>query len=342
MSILPSPSNRSLGKKQFNHLIKIEFMQDKILGLHHITAFAAHAQRNYDFYTKVLGQRLVKKTVNFDDPGTYHFYFGNETGTPGTILTFFPREGMQKGRVGTGMATEIGYSVPKDSLEFWANHFAELKVKHQPINERFGELYLPFEDTDGLLLNLIASSGNDSVKPWTSEEIKEDVATKGFHNVVLTVRNTDSTAKILTDIFGYKLLSQEGNKYRFVTEAADAANIIDIIEESNGERGFNASGTNHHVAFRVKDDDILMEFREKISKAGHRITEKIDRNYFYSLYFREPNGILFELASDNPGFSVDEPVSELGTNLMLPSQYEASRNRIEEVLPKFHQSLISN
>ena len=167
--------------------------------------------------------------------------------------------------------------------------------------------------------------------------LKEHVAIKGFHSVVLTVRNAEQTAGILTDIFGYKLLTQEGNTYRFVTDAVDSANIVDIIEEPKGERGINAAGTNHHVAFRAKDDNILMEFRKKIVESGFRITEKIDRNYFYSLYFREHNGILFELASDNPGFSVDERVAELGTHLMLPSQYESSRNKIEKVLPVFNQ-----
>jgi len=312
-------------------------MNNKVLGLHHITAISGDAQRNYDFYTKVLGLRLVKKTVNFDDPATYHFYFGNETGAPGTILTFFPWEGIQKGSRGTGMATEIGYSVPKGSLEFWTKHFDELKVKHQSVNERFGEEYLQFEDADGLLLNLIVSNTRDNRKPWITEVVKEDVATKGFHSIVLTVRNSEHTAKVLTDIFGYKLLSQEGNSYRFITDAAETANIVDIVEEPNGERGINAGGTNHHVAFRVKDDNVLMEFRERIASSGFGITEKIDRNYFYSLYFRERGGILFELASDNPGFAVDEAVNELGTHLMLPPQYEGSRKKIQEVLPKLHQ-----
>jgi len=311
-------------------------MNDKILGLHHITAIAADAQRNYNFYTKVLGLRLVKKTVNFDAPGTYHFYFGNETGAPGTILTFFPWEGIRKGSRGTGMATEIGYSVPKGSLEFWTKHFDEFKVKHQSVNERFGEEYLEFEDPDGLLLNLIVSNTQDNRMPWTTEAVKEEVATKGFHSIVLTVRNSEHTAKVLTDIFGYKLLTQEGNRFRFITDAVETANIVDIVEEPNGERGINAGGTNHHVAFRVKDDNILMEFHEKIRGSGFDITEKIDRNYFYSLYFRERGGILFEVASDNPGFAIDEPVSELGTHLMLPSQYEGSRKKIQEVLPQLH------
>jgi len=308
-------------------------MENKILGLHHITAIAGEAQRNFDFYTKILGLRLVKKTVNFDDPGTYHFYYGDEVGTPGSILTFFPWEGIQKGRTGTGMATGIGYSVPKASLEFWDHRFDEWKVKHGAINERFGEQYLPFEDPDGLLLNLIIPSTEDKRKQWTTNEVREDAAIKGFHSVVLTVRKLEPTAKVLTDIFGYRLLTQEGNHYRFVTDASPTAHIVDIVEEPNGNRGYNAGGTNHHVAFRAKDDNIMMEFREKVQSAGLNITEKIDRNYFYSLYFREPNGVLFEIASDNPGFATDETVNELGTHLMLPPQYEGYRKKIEGVLP---------
>jgi glyoxalase family protein len=313
-------------------------MENKILGLHHITAIAGEAQRNYNFYTRTLGLRLVKKTVNFDDPGTYHFYYGDEVGSPGSILTFFPWEGVQKGRTGTGMATEIGYSVPKTSLEFWSHRFNELKVDHGTISERFGEQYLSFEDPDGLLLNLIGSSKEDNRKPWTTAEVTADVATKGFHSIVLTVKKMEPTAKILTEIFGYQLLKQEGNRFRFITDANATANIVDVVEEPGGNYGHNAGGTNHHVAFRAKDDNVMMEFREKVMSAGLSITEKIDRNYFYSLYFREPNGVLFEIASDNPGFAIDEPVSELGTHLMLPPQYEDNRNRIEAWLPALSQA----
>jgi glyoxalase family protein len=312
-------------------------MENRILGLHHITAIAGEAQRNYDFYTQVLGLRLVKKTVNFDDPGTYHFYYGDTVGTPGSILTFFPWEGIQKGRAGTGMATEIGYSVPKDSLGFWAKRLDAFNVLHQPVNERFGEQYIQLEDRDGLILKIIATAAADNRKPWTTADISADVAIRGFHSIVLTVRNAERTANVLTAIFGYKLLSQEGNRYRYRTDAIDTANIVDIMEDPNGVSGINAGGTNHHVAFRVKDDNILMEFREKVIKAGLHITEKIDRNYFYSLYFREPGGILFELASENPGFATDETVEELGTHLMLPAQYENSRKRIEEILPALKQ-----
>lgn len=313
-------------------------MENKILGLHHITAIAGEAQRNYNFYSKTLALRLVKKTVNFDDPGTYHFYYGDEVGSPGSILTFFPWEGIQKGRTGAGMATEIGYSVPKASLEFWNDRFNELKVKHGTVNERFGEQSLSFEDPDGLLLNLIVSTAEDNRKPWTTAEVNADVATKGFHSIVLTVKKMEPTAKVLTEIFGYQILKQEGNRYRFITDANATANIVDVVEEPGGKYGQNAAGTNHHVAFRAKDDNVMMEFREKVMSAGLNITEKIDRNYFYSLYFREPNGVLFEIASDNPGFAIDEPVSELGTHLMLPAQYENYRTRIEASLPALSQA----
>jgi glyoxalase family protein len=311
-------------------------MEDKILGIHHITAIAGEAQRNFDFYTKALGLRLVKKTVNFDDPHTYHFYYGNENGTPGTILTFFPWTHVHPGRLGTGMATDIGYAVPAGSLGFWSNHFEKHQVRFGQIDEQFGEQILRFEDPDGLRIQLV-EAGADNRTPWETSEIKKDVAIKGFHSIVLALRNIKPTASILTDIFGYKLLKQEGNRYRFVTDAIENAAIVDLVEEPEVTHGLVAGGTNHHVAFRVKNDQLLMQYREKIASKGYNITPKIDRNYFYSLYFREPGGVLFELATDNPGFSIDEPVNELGTHLKLPAQYESDRETIEKVLPKLVQ-----
>lgn len=308
-------------------------MNNKILGIHHITAIAGNAQRNYDFYTKILGLRMVKKTVNFDDPGTYHFYYGNGTGTPGTILTFFPWEGIVGGRTGTGMATEIGYSVAKDSLEFWANRFNELKVPHGEIAERFGETFLPFQDPDGLKLELIASKYGDDRQPWITPEVSAANATRGFHSVTLTLSSIKPTATILTDIFGYELKEQEGNRYRFSTDAIPTASIVDLIEAPTVSRGLNGGGTNHHVAFRVPDEAVQMEFREKIASKGLNITPKIDRDYFFSLYFREPGGVLFEIATDNPGFTVDEPLNELGTSLKLPRQHEPLRAQLEKSLP---------
>jgi len=308
-------------------------MENRILGLHHITAIAGNAQRNHNFYTKVLGLRLVKKTVNFDDPGTYHFYYGDEVGNPGTILTFFPWEGIGQGYTGTGMATNIGYSVPEGSLDFWVERFKQHNVKQETLQERFGEQFLSFQDPDGLKLDLIVPGADDNRKGWETSDVKADVATKGFHSITLTVKNVTPTASILIDIFGYKLLKQEGNRYRFITDAVNNASVVDIIEAPNLAPGKGAAGTNHHVAFRVKDDNILMEFREKIASKGLGITPKIDRDYFFSLYFREPGGVLFELATDNPGFTRDEPLNELGTSLKLPKQYERSRKEIEKVLP---------
>lgn len=308
-------------------------MDNRILGLHHITAIADNAKRNLDFYTQVLGVRLVKKTVNFDDPGTYHFYFGNENGTPGTILTFFPWEGIGQGTNGSGLATHIGYSVPKGSLEFWKNRLQGLNIKVEE-GEIFGEKLISFKDPDGLQLQLIEPSTEDSRKVWTTEELKDENALTGFHNVTLTLKKAEPTMKVLTDILGYDLQKQEGERYRLATNAIDTANLVDIIENDKMPAGRNAAGTNHHIAFRVKDDQVLMEYRDKVLSAGLSITPKINRDYFYSLYFREPGGVLFEIATDNPGFTVDESLDELGTHLKLPAQYEGMRDKIEDVLPK--------
>jgi glyoxalase family protein len=319
---------------QIRTQLKIKNMEDRILGLHHITAIASDAQLNYDFYTKVLGLRLVKKTVNFDDPGTYHLYYGNENGTPGTILTFFPWGGEKgAGRTGAGMATQIGYAVPQGSLAYWQERFTALNVPHDAPAERFGEQYLSFRDPDGLQLELVVPKQADNRLPWATPEVPAAMATKGFHHITLTLRKTEATAAILTDIFGYRLLEQEGNRYRYGTDAIENAAIVDLLEEPGAGTGYGAAGTNHHVAFRVKDETVLMAFREKIESKGFHITPKIDRNYFFSLYFREPGGVLFELATDNPGFDVDEPVDTLGTALKLPAQYESIRTKIEGVLP---------
>lgn len=309
-------------------------MEERILGLHHITAIASLAKPNLDFYTKVLGLRLLKKTVNFDDPGTYHLYYGDEQGSPGSILTFFPYEGAPKGRPGTGVASHIGYAVPEGSFDFWTKRFEENKVDFEHPREKFGEQTLPFRDPDGLQLELVIPKSSDTRKPWETDEVKANVATRGFHQVTLSLRSVSATAEILTGILGYKLLEQKGNHYRYITDAVEHAAIIDLLEQPNGTRGTGGAGTNHHIAFRVKDEKVLMQYREKVAAKGLNITDKIDRNYFFSLYFREPGGVLFEIATDNPGFTVDEPLDKLGSALLLPPQYEAQRDRIEAVLPK--------
>ena len=309
-------------------------MKNQILGIHHITAIAGNAKRNFDFYTGVLGLRFIKKTVNFDDPYTYHFYFGDERGSAGTILTFFPwGDEIQQGRKGAGMVTEIGYSVPEGSLDFWSKRFEDNNVSYNKVNTKFGEKYLIFLDPDGLKLELTEVKG-DKRKPWVTAEVGSNVATRGFHHVTLTLNEIKATALILTDVFDYKLIAQEGNRYRYATESVNEAATIDLVEIASEKRGFGANGTVHHVAFRVKDDVVLMEFRKKIAKLGLNITPQIDRNYFHSLYFREPGGVLFEIATENPGFMVDEPLEELGQNLKLPEQYESQRSEIEKHLVK--------
>lgn len=309
-------------------------METTVLGLHHITAIAGDAQRNHDFYAKTLGLRLVKKTVNFDDPKTYHFYFGDQVGTPGTIMTFFPWVGVKPGRVGAGMATEIGYSVPKDSLDFWKARLETFGVQHSQIQERFGEKYIRLEDPDGLVLHLIGVGDIDRREGWYTNEILPEVAIRGFHTVTLTLNSLEATASVLTELLGYRSIGQVGNLYRYQTDSVDSAAFVDLQILPELGRGVHAGGTNHHVAFRVENDEMLMGLRQKIVEWGLHITEKIDRNYFYSLYFREPGGVLFEIATDNPGFVTDESQEELGQNLMLPAQYESVRDRIEKVLPK--------
>ncbi|MGY0034654.1 ring-cleaving dioxygenase [Pedobacter sp. NJ-S-72] len=277
---------------------------------------------------------MVKKTVNFDDPETYHLYYGDESGSAGTILTFFPWEGISQGIEGVGMATEIGYSVPEGSLDFWLKRFKEHRIQTGEISERFGEQILPFKDPDGLSLCLIIPKNPDHRVPWETEEIKNENATRGFHSTTLSLQKIDETAEILTDIFGYRLLAQEGNRYRFITDTVDTASVVDLLEIPDGKRGKNAAGTNHHVAFRVKNEEIQMELREKILSKNLQITQKIDRDYFFSLYFREPGGVLFEIATENPGFTVDEPLNELGTHLMLPNQHAYLRDDLEKILPE--------
>lgn len=307
---------------------------NEILGLHHITAIAGDAQRNYDFYTKTLGFRLVKRTVNFDDPQTYHFYYGNKEGTPGTLLTFFPWANVKQGKNGAGMATEIGYSVPKGSLEFWKARFEKHLVRHDIPSERFGEKFLSFQDPDGLKISLIEAKNKDDREGWKTDDINAAVAIKGFHTVTLTLNKIEATAAILTEVFGYKLIEQEAALYRYQTDSVKNAAMVDLLQEPNAERGVNAGGTNHHIAFRVKDEETLMAFREKILNKGFQITPKINRNYFFSLYFREPGGVLFEIATDNPGFATDETLDNLGSSLQLPDQYKHMQETIEKGLPK--------
>ena len=308
-------------------------MSFRIQGLHHVTAIAGNAQRNVDFYTQVLGLRLVKKTVNFDDPSTYHFYFANEQGEPGTILTFFPWEGIVSGRRGPGQATETSFAVPADSFDFWIKRFEQHNVTYNNPAQRFDEEYLTFLDPDGLKLALVIPGQPDPRPAYVTPDISEAHAIRGFQNVALTLHQHEATARILTDVFGYTLVDQQVNHYRYRTDAVPTAATVDLVSVPGEPRGHVAGGSVHHVAFRVADEDAQLYFRDKVTKIGLSPTPQIDRDYFMSIYFREPGGVLFEIATDPPGFTADEPLEALGTGLKLPAMYESRRKEIEQALP---------
>jgi glyoxalase family protein len=275
----------------------------------------------------------VKKTVNFDDPKTYHFYYGNERGEAGTILTFFPWQGIPSGQNGKGMATHIAYAIPKGALDFWRERLQNQGISIQE-SSYFGEHFISFDDPDGLQLILVEVDVAHRPTPWAGSEIPDEKAIRGFHHTTLTLQHRQLTSKILTEVLGYKLLAEEGNRFRFGLDTKHPDNYIDILEDPAAPRALMGAGINHHIAFRVKSTDELMELRQKIVAANLNVTPKIDRQYFYSLYFREPGGVLFEIATDEPGFTVDEPLNTLGSELKLPPQYQSMREELEQVLPK--------
>jgi glyoxalase family protein len=302
-------------------------------GLHHVTAIAGRAQRNAAFYTGVLGLRLVKKTVNFDDPGTYHLYYGDETGRPGTVLTFFPWEHAAPGRLGVRETHETAFAVPERSLEFWAHRLGANEVPHDAPEERFGERVLPFADPDGMRIALVAVPGIEVQPAWSGSDVPAEHAIGGLHSVRLLVRDAGPTAAILTDVFGFSEAARETSTVRFQAEGIVPGGIVDI-GVGDVPRGRQGKGSVHHIAFRAADDADEFAMMTKLEENhGIRTTDQKDRNYFRSLYFREPGGVLFEIATDIPGFAIDEPVAELGRALKLPSQYEARRQEIEAALP---------
>ena len=309
-------------------------MSEDILGLHHVTAIAGNAKKNFDFYTKVLGLRLVKKTVNFDDPGTYHFYYGNESGEPGSIITFFPWEGITSGRIGTGQATSTSFVIPEDSIPFWLNRFQEYGVTYNNPSSRFDEEVIVFLDPEGLKLELVSNKTKDFREPWGSSEISKDKGIKGFYNVTLSLEGYEVTANLLTDLLGYELLDEHINRFRFINKNIETANIIDLVCLPSGKRGVVAGGSVHHIAFRVANEDAQLNVRELLIEKGFNVTPQLDRSYFKSVYFREPGGVLFEIATDTPGFTLDEELNQLGWNLKLPTWLESRRKEIEEVLPE--------
>jgi glyoxalase family protein len=311
-----------------------------ILGIHHITAIAADPQRNLDFYTGVLGLRLVKLTVNFDDPGSYHFYFGDELGHPGTILTFFPWPNARRGRRGNGQAAIISYSIPEGAMGYWRERLRHYNVTEssQP-QARFDEEVLAFLDPDGLQLELVAHAGAQAIEPWQGGPVPPEQALRSFYGVTLWEEGFESTAQLLTDTMGFRSVAEDraGKRYRFTAEGErlgqNPGQILDIVCLPNGPAPLMGAGVVHHVAWRAPDDAQQRAWRAELAELGYNVTPVIDRQYFHSIYYREPGGVLFEIATDPPGFAIDEPVAELGTHLKLPPQYEPERSRLERALP---------
>jgi glyoxalase family protein len=301
-------------------------------GLHHITAMAGDPRRNVTFYTQTLGLRLIKKTVNFDDPGTYHLYYGDEHGTPGTVLTFFPFANARQGQRGAGEASETSFAVPPGALPFWQARFTEHGVAHEPVKTMFGEAVLSFNDPDGMSHQLIEVSGAATTAGYAAAGVPASHAIRGFAGVTLHSRHADATGAVL-ETMGYRLLAEENNLQRWESTGAELGMRIDIRNASGDGTGHMGAGTIHHIAFRAADDAAQAQMAEKLTKAGAQVTEQRDRQYFRSVYFREPGGVLFEIATDAPGFAVDEPTDALGTGLMLPKWLEARRVAIEGTLP---------
>ena len=303
-------------------------------GLHHVTAFSGPTARTVDFYTRVLGLRLVKKTVNFDDPGTYHLYFGDEAGTPGTILTFSPIAPAAPGRVGVGQVSETAFRVPKASIGAWAHRFVAMTIVHEAPVTVFGETVLRFRDPDGMPLALVGVEGVESEPAWAVDDIAPEQAIRGFHGVTLLLREAGPTAAILTGVLGFEDVGTEGSAVRLKGDAA-LGGFVTIRAVGDFLPGRQGAGSVHHIAFRAEDDAAQEAMAERLRREhGLDVTEQRDRQYFRSIYFREPGGVLFEIATDAPGFSVDEPTDALGTALKLPPFLEPHRGRIEAVLPK--------
>ena len=309
-------------------------MEIKIPGLHHVTAIASDPQRNLDFYAGVLGLRFVKRTVNFHDPGTYHFYLGDARGTPGTIMTFFAWPGARRGIRGTGQVDAVTFAIPKNSIDYWLARLRQEHVAAEKTSPRFHEEMIRFIDPDGLLIELIESAAPPNVEQWHGSSVSAEHSIRGFHSVSAALEGYEGSAKLLTESFGYRLVNQSNNRFRFASQNQTATGReIDLICIPDAHPGRVAAGSVHHIAFRARDDAEQRKWREHLVSLGYNVTPVIDRIYFHSIYFREPGGILFEIATDPPGFVFDEDLNQLGESLQLPPWLESSRAQIEKVLP---------
>ncbi len=306
-------------------------MNTHITGLHHLTAIATDPQANIDFYAGLLGLRLVKKTVNFDDPSAYHLYYGDAAGTPGSIVTFFYWPDAPRGQGGAGSATAIVLSVSPSSLHFWQERLRSHDVSVER-KTRFGEVVLAFSDPDGIPLELVAVE-NDNRTGWTGAGVPPEHAIRGMHTTELTVRDSRPTEELLTDLMNFRLVRRDGARARFESGPGGSGRYVDVVGDAIGGRAMGGAGTIHHLAFRVATDEAELAMQERLLNGGYSVSDVRDRDYFRSIYYRERGGILFEIATDVPGFAVDEGPDELGTALKLPKQFQSIRAEIEASLP---------
>ncbi len=302
-------------------------------GLHHVTAVARDPQDNVDFYHHVLGQRLVKRTVNFDDPGTYHFYYGDRTGSPGSLMTFFPWRNIRRGTLGNGETSAVAYAVPPDSIGFWVERLNALGCRAEARAAPFGEEAVHFHDPDGIALALVAVADAPKVEAWAGGPVPVRYALRGFHSVTLQVPEIEGTAGLLTELLGWAFAGREGNVYRYTGAAGNPGRTVDLLHRPGLPPGQFGAGSVHHIAFRIEGDSEQLEIRSQVEAAGYNVTPVKDRQYFRSIYFRSPGGVLFEIATDGPGFLSDEEEPDLGRNLRLPGWLEPRRGEIETMLP---------
>jgi glyoxalase family protein len=303
------------------------------MGIHHVTAIAGDPQRNLDFYAGVLGLRLVKLTVNFDDPGSYHLYYGDEVGRPGSLLTFFPWPGGMRGRQGAGQIATIGFAIPPAALGFWIERLISHSIKYEGPTRRFDEQVLTFSDPDGLMIELVATVTALGTEPWSDGPVAPDQTVRGLHGTTIWEDGDSGTGSFLTQVMGFAGVGEDAGLLRYATEGSGPGLVVNLRRAGGFWRGAGGVGTVHHMAFRAATDEEQVARRAEIESRGIEITPVIDRQYFHSVYFREPGGVLFEIATDGPGFTIDEAVSELGSHLKLPPMYEAQRGRIERALP---------
>ena len=310
----------------------------QLKGIHHITAVASGAVENHRFYTRVLGLRMVKQTVNFDDPTTYHLYYGDYTGNPGTILTFFPWEQMRRGRPGSGEISATAFTIPPQASDYWLKRLADFQIPVQRL-ERFGEPVLTFTDPHGTQLELVETQSLPRVQLWENGPVPTDVAIRGFHSATATVNRSEQTVELLTEILGMRKVGEDAGRTRFgMSDTGSPGLILDLAVDESLPPAQLGGGSVHHIAFRATDDGEQKGWQSAVANYGLQVTPIIDRNYFRSIYFRESGGVLFEIATDPPGFSIDEAVDQLGQNLMLPERYEARRSDIERELRPLHDT----